>query len=100
MPGRKTGTKEKKQPPEHFVGNVFTCLSFLLFCLWVKVGSNNGWLQQFVLYLPCVAIATELVGWIAKWAATQGGANAINVAKTHEQLWQLAVVRCSAHHSS
>ena len=96
MPGRKTGTKEKKVAPEPFLGNVFTCLSLLLFCLWGKLGSNNGWLPQFVTACVAVAIATELVGSVAKWVATRGGANVVNVAKTHEQLWQFAVVRCSA----
>ena len=59
--------------------------------MWVYVGSNNGWLQDFAIACVVVAIATEIVGLVARKLSSRREANAINAAKFHEQLWQMAV---------
>lgn len=86
---KKEGKVFQKQEP--ILSHIFTFACAGLFLLWGNIGVDKGWLPQFAVACVVVAVATELVGWGAKWVAQRSGANAVNVAKTHEQLWQLAV---------
>lgn len=80
-----------KTGEEPLLSRGFTLTCGALLCLWLKTGVNNGFAQEFGRASVVVAIATEVVGWAAKWVAEKRGANTVNVAKTHEQLWQFAV---------